>query len=102
MTEREIERLKLQFLIDNMSDFALENHADLAGALVYAPTARKLTAPQLRRNPPAELVLRLQHVLADELESLSVAVQKGKTVVRLRINPEDLRRRPPSTLNFPE
>ena len=102
MTEREIASLKLQSLIDGMSDFSLLNHADLAGALIYGPTKQRLTARQIRRNVPAELVKYLTRTCAAELEELSVAIQGEKIVVRKRINPEDLRRRAPRTLNFPE
>lgn len=102
MTDREIASLKVHFLIDQFSDHTLVNHADLAGALIYAPTKRPLTARQIRRNPPAELVKYLTRTCAAELEELSVAIVGGRTVVRKRINPEDLRRRAPRTLNFPE
>lgn len=102
MTEREIVKRKLEHLIETLSDHALEHHADLAGALIFGPTAKPLTARQLRRNPPAELVKYLTRTFAAELEELSVAIQGERLIVRKRINPEDLRRPKPKTLNFPE
>jgi hypothetical protein len=102
MTDREILDLKIQTLLDGLTDDVLVQHADLAGALIYRPTGKPLTALQLRRRPPPELVEHLRRRFAGQLESLSVAIVAGKTIVRQRINPEDLQRRRAPTLNFPD